>query len=183
MARLRFPALTQPTAPGVDLLPAMTQRDSACTKQRLSYLECLLEIPAACGQNKRAENTAPLAAGIKGRHRFPWEASRATLSMLLGAPQERVPVPPAIPEAPSPAPTYNCKVSAGSNACDDVGGDALPLAMVVLAKGADLQGAAGQRVVLAPAGLPYLGQGARGAWQREKTMIQKHVKPGKAATR
>lgn len=109
-----------------------------------------------------------MAAGIKGRHRFPWEASRPTLSTLLSASQERVPVPPAIPEAPSPAHTYNCKVSAGSNACDDVGGDALPLAMVVLAKGADLQGAAGQRVVLAPAGLPYLGQGARGARQREK---------------
>lgn len=40
--------------------------------------------------------------------------------------------------------------------------------MVVLAEGADLQGAAGQRVVLAPAGLPYLGQGAGGARQKEK---------------
>lgn len=156
----------------------MTQRDSACTKQRLSYLECLLEIPAARGQSERAENTAPLAAGIKGRHRSPWEASHPTLSTLLGAPQERVLVLPATPEAPSPAHTYDCKVSAGSNACDDVGGDALPLAMVVLAEGADLQGAAGQRVVLAPAGLPYLGQGAGGAWQREKTTIQKHVKAG-----
>lgn len=86
---------------------------------------------------------------------------------LLGAvtPRSTRCPPPAVPKAPWPPParTYDCKVSAGSNACDDVGGDALPLAMVVLAEGADLQGAAGQRVVLAPAGLPYLGQGAGGA--------------------
>lgn len=61
--------------------------------------------------------------------------------------------------------TYNSEVGAGSNACDDVGGDAFPLAVVILAEGADLQGATGQCVVLAPAGLPYLGQGAG---QREK---------------
>lgn len=67
-------------------------------------------------------------------------------------------------------------MGAGSNACDDVGGDALPLAMVILAEGADLQGAAGQCVVLAPAGLPYLGQGVGGAGQKEKkNTIQKQV--------
>lgn len=57
--------------------------------------------------------------------------------------------------------------------------------MVVLAKGADLQGAAGQRVVLAPAGLPYLGQGAGGARQKEKkkkNTTQQHAKQGEEAT-
>lgn len=59
-----------------------------------------------------------------------------------------------------PARTYDSQVGAGSNARDNVGGNTLPLAVVVLAEGADLQGPSGQRVVLAPAGLPYLGQGA-----------------------
>lgn len=56
--------------------------------------------------------------------------------------------------------------------------------MVVLAEGADLQGPAGQRVVLAPTGLPYLGQGA--GWgepgkERKNRTQQRAVGQGEAA--
>jgi len=79
--------------------------------------------------------------------------------------------------------TYDGKVGAGSDARDDVGGDALPLAVVVLAEGADLQGAAGQRVVLAPAGLPYLGHGQGGSRaKREKTRLRSALR-GRARRR
>lgn len=48
--------------------------------------------------------------------------------------------------------------SAGSDACDHVGGDTLPLSVILLAEGQELQAAAGEDVVLTLAWLPHLPQ-------------------------
>lgn len=46
--------------------------------------------------------------------------------------------------------------SAGSDACDHVGGDTLPFSVILLAEGQELQAAAGEDVVLTLARLPHL---------------------------
>ena len=66
--------------------------------------------------------------------------------------------------AQPPVHTDDGQVGAGSDAGDHVGGDALPLPVVLLAQGTELQAPTRQGVVLASAGLPYLGQ----TWGRER---------------
>lgn len=55
-------------------------------------------------------------------------------------------------------PTSHQEMSAGRDAGDDVGGHALPLAVVVLADGVELQAAIRQDAVFAHAWLSYLRQ-------------------------
>lgn len=64
--------------------------------------------------------------------------------------------------------TDDGQVGTGSDAGDHVGGDALPLPVVLLTQGSELETPAGQGIVLASAGLPYLGQrrGQRGRQER-----------------
>lgn len=71
------------------------------------------------------------------------------------------------PPAHSPR-TDDGQVGTGSDAGDHVGGDALPLPVVLLTQGSKLETPAGQGIVLASAGLPYLGQtrGQRGRQER-----------------
>ena len=57
-----------------------------------------------------------------------------------------------------PIPTDDGQMSAGGNACDNVCGDTLPLSVVILAEGSELEAATRKGVVLASTGLPYLGQ-------------------------
>lgn len=51
------------------------------------------------------------------------------------------------------------EVGAGSDACDHIGGNTFPLPVVLLTQGTKLETPAGQCVVLASAGLPYLPPG------------------------
>lgn len=59
---------------------------------------------------------------------------------------------------PTQARTDDSEVGAGSDACDHIGGNTFPLPVVLLTQGTKLETPAGQCVVLASAGLPYLSQ-------------------------
>jgi hypothetical protein len=59
---------------------------------------------------------------------------------------------------PTQAHTDDSEVGAGSDACDHIGGNTFPLPVVLLTQGTKLETPAGQCVVLASAGLPYLSQ-------------------------
>lgn len=83
-------------------------------------------------------------------------------------PAERT-VPSIQPPAHWPtAHTDDGQVGTGSDAGDHVGGNALPLPVVLLTQGSKLEAPAGQGVVLASAGLPYLGQTRRRGRGREQ---------------
>lgn len=62
------------------------------------------------------------------------------------------------PRWPTRPRTDDSEVGAGSDACDHIGGNTFPLPVVLLTQGTELETPAGQGVVLASAGLPYLSQ-------------------------
>lgn len=63
-----------------------------------------------------------------------------------------------LPIKTCPVPTNDHEMSAGSDACDYVGGDTFPLSVIVFAERSELEAATWKGVVLASTGLPYLGQ-------------------------
>lgn len=87
-------------------------------------------------------------------------AAHGRLLIQGGLAWERCPWSPACrPPSAHPRPhTDDRQVGTGSDAGDHVGSDALPLSVVLLAQGSELETPTGQGVVLASAGLPYLGQ-------------------------
>ena len=97
---------------------------------------------------------------VSGRgsgHTCPEPQVRGHLCQAQPGPGSRQPCTQSPARLPAPH-TDDSQVGAGSDAGDHIGGDALPLPVVLLAQGAELQAPAGQGIVLASAGLPYLGQ-------------------------
>lgn len=128
---------------------------------------------AVCPQRGRESMQAEEAG-----HTCPEPQVRGHLCQAQPGPGGRQPRTQSPARLPTPH-TDDSQVGAGSDAGDHIGGAALPLPVVLLTQGAELQAPAGQGAVLASAGLPYLGQtrgqgGGReeGQGRREATNTQ-----------